>query len=241
MTGIIAHRGLLLNAGGTPPPATLYSLIMAASPAYYFRHAEPSGTTMTNEVGSNGTYTGGTVTLGSTALYSGGPTSVRIPASGDMGYGQRTGGTLPTLNALTIMTIVQFTSLSAGLRGIVNNDQGASPRSWQWRMNGTTMEFVKIVGSVQVASFSPGLSTGTPYMLHVTVTSGGSVTIYVNGTSAHTASFTGVNYGGLAELIQVGFASGGVGLANAFFSETAIFPSALSGAQITAMKTAGGF
>lgn len=225
----------------SPPTASLYSLILAASPSYYFRHAEPSGTTMVNEVGSNGTYTGGTVTLGSTALYSGGPTSVRIPASGNSGFGQKTGGTLPAMTAMTLMTIVQFTSLSSGLRGLINCDSGASNRQWQWRMNGTTMEFVKIVGGVSVPSFVPSISTGTPYMLHITITSGGSITFYVNGVSAHTASMAAVDYGSVSEFIEIGFASAGVGLANAFFSESAIFPSALSGAQITAMKTAAGF
>lgn len=224
----------------SPPTATLYDEIMADSPAYYFRHAEPSGTTMENEVGADGTYAGSGITLGSAALYPGGPTSVRLPSSGGSGYGQKTGGTLPALTAMTLMCVVQFTTLS-GLRGLISNDNGSSPRTWQWRMNGGTMEFVKIVGGVSVPSFATGFSTGVSYMLHVTITSGGAITFYVDGVSAHTASMAAADYGSVAEIIQIGFASAGVGLANAFFSESAIFASALSGTRVAAHAAAAGF
>lgn len=223
----------------SPPTATLYDEIMADSPVYYFRHAEPSGTTMENEVGADGTYAGSGITLGSAALYTGGPTSVRLPSSGGSGYGQKTGGTLPALTAMTLMTVVQFTTLS-GLRGLISCDNGSSPRQWQWRMNNATMEFVKIVGGVSVPSFATGFSTGVSYMLHVTITSGGSITFYVDGTSVHTASMAAADYGSVAEIIQIGFASAGVGLANAFFSESAIFASALNSTRIAAHAAAAG-
>lgn len=232
---------MLRKPSGGGGGGSLYSEIMANSPAYYFRHAEPSGTTMVNEVGADGTYTGGTVTLASPAIYTGGPTSVRIPSSGGLGFGEKKSGTLPSLTEMTLMTIVQFTSLAGGLRGLINCDSGSAPRQWQWRMNGATMEFVKVAGGVEAPSFATGFSTGVPYMLHITITTGGAITFYVNGVVAHTASMAAANYGSVAENIQIGFAAAGVGLANAFFSESAIFPSALSGAQITAMKTAGGF
>lgn len=229
------------GGGGGP----LYSEIMANSPAYYFRHAEPSGTTMVNEVGANGAYLGSGVSLGSAALYSGGPTSVRIPAVAGSGYGQKAGGTLPSLTAMTLMTIVKFTSLDGVYRGLLSCDSGASDRVWQWRMIGATMEFVRIanfVGPTETIGFSTGFSTGTPYMVHLVITTGGTATFYVNGVSAYTTTITPANFGSVTEFLQVGYMSGGGGAyANAFFSESAIFPSALSGAQITAMKTAGGF
>lgn len=195
---------------------------------------------MENEVGLDGTYTGGAVTLGSASLYSGGPTSVRIPSSGGLGYGQKVGGTLPAMTSMSLMTIVSFTSLSAGLRGIINCDNGFSFRQWQWRMNGATMEFVKIVGGVSVPSFATGFSTATSYMLHIVIDVAGNITFYVNGVSAHTASMSAADYGSVSENIEIGFASAGVGYANAFFSESAIFSSELTSSQVAAHATAAG-
>lgn len=218
----------------------LYDLIIADTPAYYFRHAEPSGTVMENEVGSDGVYTGGAVTLGSPALYPGGPTSVRIPAVAGIGYGQKTGGTLPSMTAMSLMTIVSFTTF-ASLHGLVNCDNGASDRQWQWRMSGTTMQFVKIVGGVEVPSFATGFTTGVPYMLHITISAAGAITFYVDGVSVHTASMAPTNYGSVSEFIQIGFASAGVGLLEGFLSESAIFAYDLTGAQVAAHAAAGGF
>ncbi len=230
------------GAGGS---ASLSSLISADSPAYWFRHAEASGTTMKNEVGADGAYLGSGVALGSAALYSGGPKSVRIPAVAGSGYGQKAGGTLPSLTAMTLMTIVKFTSLDGVYRGLLSCDSGASDRMWQWRMIGATMEFVRIanfVGPTETIGFSTGFSTGTPYMVHLVITTGGAVTFYVNGVSAYTTTITPANFGSVTEFLQVGFMSGGGGAyANAFFSETALFPAALSGARVAAHAAAAGF
>ncbi len=244
MSGILGHRGLLLQAAGTPPSATLYDEIIADSPAYYFRHAEASGTTMDNEVGTDGSYLGTGIGLGSSALYSGGPTSVRVPAVAGSGYGQKSGGTLPSLTAMTLMTIVQFTSLDGVYRGLLSCDSGASDRMWQWRMIGATMEFVRIanfVGPTETIGFSTGFSTGAPYMVHLVITTGGTATFYVNGVSAYTTTITPANFGSVNEFLQVGFMSGGGGAyANAFFSETALFPTALSGTRVAAHAAAAG-
>lgn len=238
MSMLINHYIFGPAAGG----GTLHDLILADSPAYYFRHAEASGSVMENEAGADGVYAGSGVTLGSTALYSGGPTSVRIPAVGLSGYGQKTGGTLPSLTEMTLMTIMSFTSLSGVFRGIFSCDNGSSIRSWQWRMNGGTMQFVKIVGGVSTQGFATGFTTGTPYMAHVTITSTGAITFYVNGVSVHTASIAAANYGGISDFLEVGYITGGGGaFANAFFSETALFPTALSGARVAAHAAAAGF
>lgn len=239
---MIFQQQFVLGQQEVSPPGSLYGEIMADSPAYYFRHAEASGTTMENEVGADGVYAGSGVTLGSTALYTGGPTSVRIPAVGLTGYGQKTGGTLPSLTEMTLMTVVRFTSLSSVFRGIFSCDDGFSSRMWQWRMSGGTMQFVKIVGGVSTQGFATGFTTGTPYMAHVTITSTGAITFYVNGVSVHTASVAAANYGGISDFLEVGYMTGGSGaLANAFFSETALFPTALSGARVAAHAAAAGF
>lgn len=242
MFGMMAAGAMIRRGGGT---GSLYGEILADSPAYYFRHAEASDTTMENEVGADGAYLGSGVALGSAALYSGGPTSVRIPAFAGSGYGRKAGGTLPSLTAMTLMTIVQFTALDGVFRGLVSCDSGASDRMWQWRMLGATMEFVRIanfVGPTETVGFATGFSTGTPYMVHLVITADGAVTFYVNGVSAYTTTITPANFGSVNEYLEVGFMSGGGGAyANAFFSETALFANALSDARVAAHAAAAGF
>lgn len=236
------HQQMMIAYGAAGSGGgSLYDEIMADSPAYYFRHSEASGSVMENEVGTDGVYMAGGITLGSAALYAGGPTSVRIPSSGGSGYGAKNGGTLPSLTEITLMTIVQFTSLSAGLRALISSDIGSgADRKWQWRMSGSTMQFIKVAGPQTVQS-ALSVTTGTPYMLHVTVSSGGLVTFYVNGTSVHSASISAHDYGSVAENIQIGLNSAGAGYINGFLSESAIFPTALSGARVSAHAAAAGF
>lgn len=240
MSGLLGHRGLLLQPSGGS--SALSSLIIADSPLYYFRHAEPSGSTMVN-IGSNvgdGTYATASSgpTLGNAALYTGGPTCVYTATSA---YGARTAAPLPTLNELTIVTICRFPTLS-GVRGLVSADNNSGTgRRWQFRTNGTSLEFVKIPTSVQTKTYAAALATNTVYMLSVTVNSAGTVTLYVNSTASTTSSFGVINYGGFNSVIEVGRITGGAGAyANAYFSESCIFNTALSGARIAQYAAAAG-
>lgn len=235
--------GFILNPfrfGGAA--ATLNSLITADSPVYYFRHAEPSGSTMVNagSVSGNGTY--GTIssgpTLGNTALYTGGPTCLYTNASA---HGTLIASPLTTLNELTIVTVCRFPTLT-GIRGLVSADNnGGTGRRWHFRTNGTSLEFAKIPTTVELKTLAAGLATNTVYMLAVTVTSAGVVTLFVNGVASSTTSFGVINYGGFNSVIEVGRISGGGGAyANAYFSESCIFNTALSNARIAQYAAAAG-
>lgn len=240
MTGLIGHRGLMMHQGA-PPTDALYDLIIADSPIYYFRHAESSGLVMENEVGSDGAYTASSITLGSSALYPSGPTSVRIPSVGGSGLGLKSGGTAPAMNELTIFGIVKFDSSLSGQKGLISYDNGGSLRKWQLRTNGTTIEYVKIQGGVDVKSYSAGFVNGNTYVVCITIDSSGNFKFNINGSNVSTSSIATTNYGGSSEYIEVGYCTGAGGIyANSFFSESAIFNTAISDARLAQYWNATG-
>lgn len=216
---------------------TLYDEIMADSPALYYRHAEASGSTMVAEVGTNGSYIS-SPPLGQTPLYTGGPTCFLASSSryGEVGF-----DSFPmALTAFSIVTVAKFNNLT-GFRGIISRDTGGGDRKWQWRMNGTQMEFVKIVGGVQTAVQAAALTQGISYIIGLTVSAAGQVKFYVNGANIFTGSVSAANYGSSSTEIEIGYMTGGGGAtADAYFSESAIFSTVLSADRMTAYATASG-
>lgn len=238
MSGILGHRGLLLKPAGGGGGGTLYDEIIADSPALYFRHAEASGSTMENEVGTDGSYIS-SPPLGQPALYSGGPTCMLASSNR---YGRVDFGTFPmSLTAFSIVTVAQFNDLT-GFRGIISRDPGGGSRQFQWRMNGTQMEFVKIAGSVESLSQSGALTEDVPHIIGLTVSAVGEVKFYVDGANIFTGSVSAANYGTASSEIEIGYMTGGGGAsANAYFSESALFAAVISGTRMADYATAAGF
>lgn len=216
---------------------TLYDEIMADSPSLYYRHAEASGSTMAAEVGPNGSYIS-SPPLGQAALYSGGPTCMLAASSA---YGQVDFGEFPgSLTAFSIVTVAKFNDLT-GFRGIISRDVGGGSRQWQWRMQNTDMQFVKIAGGVESLSHSSALTEDVVHIIGLTVSAGGEVKFYVDGANIFTGSVDPANYGSASSEIQIGYMTGGGGAsANAYFSESALFSSVISAARMAAYATAAG-
>lgn len=230
-------NAMMLRSSSGSGPTGLYGLILSLSPTFYFRHAESSGIVMANQVGTNGDYTPGTP-LNQAAIYTGGPTSFLADTTGH--YGSSNSGTFPASTSISLMTIVKFNSLS-GTRSIISRDQGGAGRSFQWRMNGSVMEWVKIVGGVTVTTSSSSPVVSTAAHVGVTVSTGGAVKLYKNGIEVGSATIAAANYGGTADVLQIGFFSG-ASAANSYFSESAIWcGTELSAANMLACATAAGF
>lgn len=226
---------------GNAPSSSFYDLAIAASPVYYFRHAEPSGSIMQNEVGSDGDYVLSGVGLGSPALYAGGPTSVRLPAVAQSGAGRKVGETAPDLNSITVMGIIKFDASMSGLKALICYDNGGSLRKWQFRTNGTSLEWVKIQGGVDTKSYAAGLVNGSTYLIAVTIDVSGNFKFHINGSSVYTSTIGTTNYGGSSEYIEIGRCDGGGGiLANSFFSESLIYDRDLSDLEISNLADAAG-
>lgn len=207
---------------------------------YYFRHAEASGSIMKNEVGTNGAYTSA-VSLAQPALYTSGPTCVRIPRSASSGFGRLVTGTAPTLNALTIGQIIKFNSTLSSFKGLFCYDNGGSLRKWQLRTNDTDLEWVKIVGSIETKSYAAGFVNGNTYFIIVTIDVAGNIKFYINGVNVYTSTIEVVNYGGSTNYIEIGYMTGGGGaLANSYFSESFLCNTDISAGTVTSLQTASG-
>ncbi len=228
-------------AGGVGP---LYTEIMADSPWMYLRLGESSGSTAVNEVvGTNGAYQG-SYTLGNSALYVGGLTC--YGPSSTTGRVTLAPGAIPTLNAMTIGAIVKFNSLS-GVHQIVVRDRNTSStgnRYFQWRINGTSMELIKITGGTATVSATHGMTAGVACMLHVRVSSGGAVKMYRNGVAISSGlSLAAANYGSsdAAEITIGNRGASNEAVSGDQFSEVFSFATDLSDARILAHAQAAGF
>ena len=236
MSGLIAQRGLLLAGSGGA--STMHSEIIADSPALYLRFADTSGTTATNEVGASGTYSAGIALNQATlypggpvcALYTGGTQTTIIPAS-----------TLPSATDMTLMYIVKPTSVS-GFQMLLCRDNLASPRKFQSRLNGASLEFVKISGGTSTISKASVFAANVTSIIHIVVNgSVGTIKFYQNGAEIHSAVLLGTNYGDASEALRFGYNAGGGASYNGYVSEVACFASALSAARCLVHAQKGGF
>ncbi|KRD70793.1 hypothetical protein ASE45_02740 [Lysobacter sp. Root96] len=102
-----------------------------------------------------------------------------------------------TMEQMTLGVIVKPAALT-GLRHLVNRDNDAGGgRRWQFRLNGSSVQFVKIPGSAQTVSATHGMSVGQAHLLMVTITAGGTVKLFGNGALLGSGSVTPLtNYGG---------------------------------------------
>lgn len=219
----------------TSVASSLTDAILSLGPLRYFRHSEPSGTTMVDQIGANGSYN--SASINQPAIYPGGPTCLLTSGSGS--YGLFSG--LPaSLTSFSIFTIKKPTNLT-GLHGIVCYDDGTSNRKWQWRTSNLIMQFVKIPGSVQTVSTAGNVMTlNQANTLGLTVSAAGAVNMYVNGTNVFSGSVTGTDYGGAAGGAQVGYCAGGVMTGDGNYSETALFTSVLTGTDFSNLHAASG-
>lgn len=234
MTAILGHRGLMLKPAGGGG-GSLSTLILADSPIRYWRHAEPSGAVMDNQVGTDGIYVS-SPSLAQPAIYAGGPTCFLADSSR---YGEDVAA-LPTASNITVMCVMKPNAVT-GIRGIISRDKG-SARFWQWRMNGTAMEWVKIVGGVAVVAEAGVFTAGVACLIAVTITSGGAVKFYKDGVEIHSDTIAGADYGMSGDEVQIGYMQGGGGAsADAYFSESCIFNTVISGARMAQYAAAAGF
>lgn len=201
---------MLLNPyrfGSAPVGSTLYDLIMAQGPINYWRNAEPSGSLMVDEVNADGSYSG-SVSLGNTPLYPGGPTS----AGGN--FAPPTFGTsseVPSsLTSMTLISIIRPTDLTGvKLLGVQRDEGGAfGGRFYQWRSSGSDIQFVKIAGGVEVVAATSLLAINTANLHGFEVDASGNYAMYLDGVPVKTGTIAGGNYGGTGDPWRIGYALG---------------------------------
>lgn len=234
-----AVQQMLVSYGGSgPPPSSLSSLILASTPAYYYRLAEASGLSMVDSGPNtlNGNYNG-SYPGGNAALYSGGPTSALFTGSV---YGYENSSTLVAMNSLTVMGIFSLNN-TTGLKSLFSRDENSTGRKFQFRANGTSLDFVKIVGGVVTATATSVFAASTPCMVAVTVSATGSIKLYKNGVLQSTTASAAANYGGAGDRMGIGYSTGISASLTGYASECAIWGAELSAATLLSFATAAGF
>ena len=225
--------------------ATLNDLLDADATTYggvYYRLDETSGTTV-NDDGSwgNATYIG-SPSLNQTAIYTGGPVCVRYNTSNTNAVNLNT-SSVGAMTNVTLGCVVQIASIS-GIRHFWSRDVDAGTRHFQWRLNGSNMEWVKIQGGVQTVSAAHGMSNGTTHMVVVSISSGGSVKLFVDGAQiGSTGSITGVDYGSASTTDLILGNRDGANNTEAqdiYYSEAFVFPTVISDSRIADYATAAG-
>lgn len=241
MRKAIALCALLVCAAVPAPAGASYSATVTAdSPTAYWRLGEASGTNANDEIGTNdGTYAG--ATLGVTGAIAGDSdtavtlngtsSSITIPS----GVGTFSGG---PLTAEAWVKTSDNTAVSQMIFGAYNI---TSPYpGWGLLYNQSSADH-------KLAFFTPGggwvKSTGTItdtawHYVAAKITTGGSVTFYIDGTSAGTASSTVPNsYTGAKAIGSA--AGGGSARFKGSVDEAALYAAALSDAQVAAHYAAG--
>jgi hypothetical protein len=224
--------------GISPGGTALYDEVMLDSPEWFVRLNESSGTVANNETGgTDGTYGGGVV-LYNPGIYSGGPPCALFQQAATNDFVSMGAGFPVSTGSITLMAVIKPTS-TTGVQSIISKDDGSGGRAFQWRMNGTSLEWVKIVGGAVGVTKTLVFTAGVAKILHVTVSSGGAVEFFVNGVSVHTASIAAANYA-TANALRIGYAAGPANGLDGYIGECAGFGSVLSSTRIAAHAAATG-
>ena len=237
MSGLLGHRGLLLQGGGGGGGGSLYDEIMADSPVHYWRNGEASGSVMVDEVAADGVYFNA-VTLGNPALYPGAGAPTCAGNFSGSNYGESS-VTPPALTSMTLLSVVELTSAS-GYQPIGPNRDNNGTRIFQWRSDGANLEFVKIVGGVATISQASVFTAGVPALIGLTIDSSGNYVMYKNGASIKSGTISAANYGGAGDPWQIGYSPGMGASLNGFICENVVFDTAISGARMAAYAAAAG-
>lgn len=246
-TRVAAHYNAASNADPTPAPTNYSTQVQSDNPVVYYRTNEPSGTTAVDSSGNgyNGTY-GSSVTLGGTGLVSG-DTAPSFPGG--------TASSSTVLQSSTNSALAPTGSFSVefwvNVPSTVTSDQflwaqtyasGASyyPAYIQLESGSPPFFTVQINTTNGVVATYPAAVLGAKN--HVVATwNGTTLTAYVNGVSAGTATGSGslTNYSSP----YAGFTFGGPGAGHTGFSgalgEFALYNTALSSSRVLAHYNAG--
>lgn len=226
------------SSGGGGGPLTLagYSLdVYNLSPGFYARLNEPHASNGVVDYSGNGNHllTAGTLTQAQAALIVGDATA----GSTDFGGGSLKAvdhASLDLGDVFSIVAVIRPDSVS-GQHGIVTKENSA----YYLRTNGTNLELLRTGIAVVCTSTGVTLSTATTY--HVAATkNGATIKLYVNGVD-RTGSTSNSTMANNTNQLLIGVGdNGGSEPFDGRIAEVALFPTALSAGDITALFTASG-
>lgn len=254
-----------VNAVGTSPPAssntvtptgatsTYASTVLGDGPAWYDRLGDPSGTVAADSSGNsnNGVYFGGYSLNQAGALLNDPDGSVLL--DGSTGYVRTVSA--PALNqtgAITVEVWVKWSSTATAAQNIINKGDGATASGSAYALayvpgcGGCGMGFYTFIGNgFTCACQTNALPAGQWFHLVGTRTAAGVMSFYVNGALVASANDGGAALNSVPAGLGLGASGSGSGSslypANARLDDAAIYPTALTAAQVSAHYHAAGY
>lgn len=211
--------------------------VLANSPAAYFRHTEPSGTTMTDTVGGTaGSYRGGS-TLGVAGLLRS-DLDTAVTFNGSTGYGMC--ADRAALDLGDVLTICAWFNLAA-TNDVSIADKGSGAYIFRTDASGRLKGRRNSVQDILTATVAvtAGLTTFGAWVKNV-----GASSLYmgdaVNGFRDVSGTVTNSTLANNALELNIGAADAGTAnFARGTFAKTALFPAALSPATLQQMFVLG--
>ena len=179
----------LITVGSPPPPGAYSGTVTADAPVGYWRLGD-TGTGVAAVVGPSGTAVGGVTSTAGAVV---GDADTARTFDGTTGYLSIPSTT--ELNPTGDLTVEAWAKPDVVHSGVVVQKGGASGYSvWQYRLSmssGGQWRGTVFVGSTAYAVTAPGSAALGAWTHLVLTRSGGTLSLYVNGALAATASSTG--------------------------------------------------
>jgi hypothetical protein len=234
--------------------ATTYaSTILGDGPALYARLDDPSGSLAADSSGNNNSahYVGG-VSLNQPGALRNDPDGA-VTLDGSTGYlSVANASSLNLTGAISVETWVRWTATPTGVQDIVYRGDSATVAGASFSLayipgcTGCGLGFYSYIGnSYTCACQSSALPGGQWFHLVGTRTAGGQLAFYVNGSQAAAASDSGGALNTVPQGIAIGASGSGSASSlypvNGTVDEAAVYPVALTAAQVTTHYHAGGY
>jgi len=245
-SGSLAHnvQGTLVTTAASSYAAT----VMADAPNAYWRLGETSGTLMVDSTANanNGTYAGGFSLNQPGAIVGDGNAAVSLDGSTGNGRGPNS----PTLNltgAVSVEAWVDWSAVATTSQNIINKGDGATAAGTAFHLayvtgcTGCGLGFYTFKGNTFICACQANAPPAGQW-LHLVGTraTNGQINFYVNGSLVATNNDGGGALNSVPSGIGVGASGAGTATLNGSIDESAIYPAALTAAQVSAHFQASG-
>jgi len=220
--------------------STYASTVMADGPNAYWRLGETSGTVAVDSTANanNGTYAGG-VTLNQPGAIANDPNGA-VLLNGTSGYAVAPSSTgLNLTGALSVEAWVKWSATASTAQNVINKGDGATAAGTAFHLayvpcSGCGLGLYTFIGNGYVCACQASpLPAGQWFHLVGTRSASGQLAFYVNGVLVASANDGGAALNSVASGVGVGASGGATGFLNGSIDEAAVYPVALSAAQVS--------
>jgi RHS repeat-associated protein len=219
----------------------LVKTVLPSEALGFYRLGEPSGTTMTDSVGTrNGTYTGG-VSLQQAGAVASDPNLAAL-FDGSSGYGLVSSPAPLDSGNYSLEAWFKTTSMAAGTKGIVRDGSLAGVATGLMVNAGQQLAFNASDGATIVTANSAGTVNDGLWHHAVGTRNGSTFTLYLDGAQVGQATGAPADVDGSSATLRIGARVNGAGAPIEFFAgtidEVALYPTGLSAAAVQSHYTA---